>query len=153
PARAADSLTLGAPEAFSFEGLKTVAANLATQNYAAPRQPDPGIVSKIDYERWGQIKFNTDSALFAEGPGQFPVTFFHIGKFFPKSVEMYVVEAGQARPIIYNQAMFDMPADSPARQLPQGIGFAGFRVQEPRSGSLDWHKNDWTAFLGAAYFR
>ena len=37
--------------------------------------------------------------------------------------------------------------------MPPGIGFAGFRVQEPRSGPLDWHKNDWAAFLGAAYFR
>jgi glucans biosynthesis protein len=153
PAQAASGLTLGAPEAFSFDGLKIVAAELAAQAYVAPRRPAPEIVSKIDYERWGQITFNTGSALFANGPGQFPVTFFHIGKFFPKSVEMYVVEAGQARPIVYSQAMFDMPANSPARQLPQGIGFAGFRVQEPRSGSLDWHKNDWTAFLGAAYFR
>ncbi|UDL95868.1 glucan biosynthesis protein D [Lichenihabitans sp. PAMC28606] len=153
PAHAAGSLTLGAPEVFSFEALKAMAVDLAGKPYAAPRQPDPEIVSKIDYERWGQITFNTESALFANGPGQFPVTFFHIGKFFPKSVEMYVVDADQARPIVYNQAMFDMPANSPAKQLPQGVGFAGFRIQEPRSGKPDWHKNDWAAFLGAAYFR
>lgn len=153
PAFAASNLTFGAPESFSFEGLKATAEALAGQPYTAPRQPDPEIVQKIDYERWGQIAFEPESALFASGPGQFPVTFFHIGKFFPKSVEMYVVEGGQARPIIYNQAMFTMPANSPARQLPPGIGFAGFRVQEPRSGSIDWHKNDWAAFLGAAYFR
>ncbi len=153
PAEAAGSLTLGAPETFSFEGLKATAAQLSAQPYTAPRQPDPAVVSKIDYENWGKITFNTDSSLFANGPGQFPVTFFHIGKFFPKSVEMYAVEKGQARPIVYSQAMFDMPADSPAKQLEQGIGFAGFRIQEPRDGSLDWRKNDWAAFLGAAYFR
>ncbi len=153
PAEAQTNLTLGAAESFSFDGLKTVAEKLASVPYVPPPQPNADIVSQIDYERWGQITFDTASALFAQGPGQFPVTFFHIGKFFPKSVAIYAVENGQARPIVYNQAMFDMPANSPARQLPQGIGFAGFRIQEPRSGTLDWHKNDWTAFLGAAYFR
>ncbi len=49
-----------------------------------------------------------------------------------------------------------MPADSPGRQLPDGAGFAGFRLQESRLGDqskLDWQKNDWVAFLGASYFR
>ena len=46
-----------------------------------------------------------------------------------------------------------MPADSPAHQMPEGAGFAGFRFQERRTGSLDWKKNDWVAFLGASYFR
>ena len=27
------------------------------------------------------------------------------------------------------------------------------RIQEARDGALDWRKNDWVAFLGAAYFR
>ncbi len=146
-------LQLGAPEPFSFDGLKREAERLAAQPYVAPVEPDPAVVAKIDYERWGQIKFDTRSAVFADGPGRFPVTFFHIGKFFPKSVAMSVVEDGMARPVIYDQALFDMPDDSPARQLDKGIGFAGFRIQEPRDGSLDWRANDWVAFLGAAYFR
>ena len=47
---------------------------------------------------------------------------------------VYVVEGGQSRKIIYDQAYFDMPADSIARQLPEGAGFAGFRIQESRDG-------------------
>ena len=94
-----------------------------------------------------------DHALFANGPGRFPVSFFHLGMFFQKAVEMNVVEGGSAREIIYDQSYFKMPADSIARKLPQGAGFAGLRVQEPRDGALDWRKNDWVAFLGAAYFR
>ena len=46
-----------------------------------------------------------------------------------------------------------MPVSSPARDLPEGAGFAGLRIQESRQGELDWRKNDWVAFLGAAYFR
>ena len=39
-----------------------------------------------------------------------------------------------SREILYDAAYFDMPADSPARQLPDGAGFAGFRLQESRLG-------------------
>src|ERR1700726_589011 len=129
-----------------------------------PYQPEPAppreILEKIDYEAPGKIKFHTDYALWAGGPGQLPVTFFPLGRFFQAPVQMHLIEgsgaAAKARQIIYDGSYFDMPADSPARQLPPGSGFAGFRFQESRRGNqhkLDWHKNDWVAFLGASYFR
>jgi glucans biosynthesis protein len=146
-------LRFGGPSVFSFETLKDTARRLAAAPYAAPTPLSPEIVDKIDYETWGKISFNTDNALFAAGPGRFPVTFFHLGKFFPKPVKMYRVHGGEAREIIFDPAYFFSPPDSPARRLPAGSGFAGFRVQEARDGTLDWRKNDWVAFLGAAYFR
>jgi glucans biosynthesis protein len=144
-------LNLGKPAPFSFDALKTMARRMAAAPYVEPPRPAPEIVPRIDYETWGKIIFNTDYALFSDG--RFPVTFFHMGKYFQKSVGMHVVENGTAREIIYDQSYFDMPADSIARGLPKGAGFAGFRVQEPRDGMLDWHKNDWVAFLGGCYFR
>ncbi|MBV8473322.1 MAG: glucan biosynthesis protein D, partial [Hyphomicrobiales bacterium] len=113
----------------------------------------PEIVQRINYEEWGKIRFRSDHALFADGPQRYPVTFFHLGLFFQKAVQMHVVDGEQSKRIVYDQSYFDMPADSVARQLPQGAGFAGLRIQEARDGSLDWRKNDWVAFLGAAYFR
>lgn len=61
-----------------------------------------------------------------------------------------------ARELLYDASYFDMPADSPAHQMPDGAGFAGFRFQESRladQSKLDWKQNDWVAFLGASYFR
>ncbi len=146
-------LKLGAPEPFTFELLKEKARRMAMDSYQPPMRPAPDIVKQLNYEEWGKITFNTDEALFADGPGEFPVTFFHIGMFFAKSVDMLVVAQGQSREIVYDQSMFNIPPDSPAHELPKGIGFAGFRLQEARNGKLDWHKNDWVAFLGASYFR
>ena len=147
-------LQFGPATPFSFELLKERARKRVREPYVAPPRPAPEIVSKIDYEAWGKIKFDVNQALYADGPGRFPVSFFHLGMFFPKSVAMHVVEAGHAREIIYEPSYFEMPADSPARQLPKGAGFAGLRVQEARDNKiLDWHKNDWVAFLGADYFR
>ena len=146
-------LQLGERTAFSFDILKETARRIAGAAYAAPALPSPEIVAKIDYETWGKIVFNTDDALFVDGAGRFPVTFFHLGKFFPKPVTMHAVQGGEAREIIFDRRYFLMPADSPACELPTSAGFAGFRVQEPRDGPLDWRKNDWVAFLGASYFR
>jgi glucans biosynthesis protein len=150
---AAEGLKFGPASAFSFDLLKAQVRKKVTEPYVEPPHPAPSIVSKIDYEAWGKIKFDVNQALYANGPGQYPISFFHLGKFFPKAVAMYVVEQGQAREIIYDPDYFEMPADSPARHLPKGAGFAGLRVQEARDSALDWRHNDWLAFLGSDYFR
>jgi len=152
-AQAPGELRFEAAVPFSYDLLKAAAREKAHGPYTPPPRPAPEIVQKISYEEWGKIKYRTDSALFANGPGRFPVEFFHLGVFFQKAVDFYAVDGETARKIIYDQSYFDMPADSIARQLPQGAGFAGYRIQEARDGALDWHKNDWVAFLGAAYFR
>lgn len=156
-------LELGNASPFSFDDLKARARDLATKPYSAPPRPAQEIVSKIDYAIHGSLKYRTDVSLFANGPGQFPATFFHLGQYFQKSVRMHVVEGGQAREIVYQPAYFDMPAESIARQVPANAGFSGFRFQETRKGhpsrggrdggTLDWRRNDWAAFLGASYFR
>ncbi|HVY05278.1 MAG TPA: glucan biosynthesis protein D [Burkholderiales bacterium] len=152
-ANAAPSLEFGPAQAFSFDALKQRARAMSAAAYAPPPRPAPDITGKIDYATHGQIRYRPEMAYAAEGPGAFPVTFFHLGMFFQRSVKMHVLAGGRAREIVYRQDYFDMPADSIARKLPQGSGFAGFRVQESRSGELDWKKNDWAAFLGASYFR
>ncbi|MGZ3279313.1 MAG: glucan biosynthesis protein [Caulobacteraceae bacterium] len=143
-------LAFGPPSPFGFERLQALARQKAAQPYAAPPRPSQ-VLDGLDYQAWGEITFDTDQALFADGP--MPVTFFHMGKYFQDPVKLHAVEGGQAREVVYDQSYFHMPANSPARRLSEGVGFAGFRVQEPRAGKLDWRRNDWVAFLGASYFR
>ncbi|TMS59067.1 glucan biosynthesis protein D [Imbroritus primus] len=156
-AHAARAMKLGRATSFSHEQLVARARALAAQPYVPPPAPPREVLEKIDYAAHGKLRFKSEYALFADGPGQFPVTFFHLGRFFQTPVHMYLVEpagdAQAAREILYDAAYFEMPADSPARALPAGSGFAGFRFQESRTGPLDWRKNDWVAFLGASYFR
>jgi glucans biosynthesis protein len=143
-------LALGPPSAFSFEALQALAKRKAAAPYTEPPRPSQ-VLHDIDYKAWGEIKFDDRHALYADGP--LPVTFFHMGRYFQDPVKIHAVEGGQAREVIYDQRYFDMPADSPAHRLPEGLGFAGFQVHEPRGGKLDWRTNDWAAFLGATYFR
>jgi glucans biosynthesis protein len=156
-ALAASGLKLSKAQPFSFDALAQEMQARAARPYAREASLPDAVLDRIDYEAHGKLKFNTDYALFRDGPGVFPVTFFHLGKFFRTPVHMYVLNGqSEASEILYDPNYFSMPADSPARQLPKGAGFAGFRFQESRTGDqskLDWHGNDWVAFLGASYFR
>ncbi len=143
---------LGPATPFDFETLVERARRLAGTAYQAPRHPLPEVVQQIDYDAAGKIHYRRDHALFAEGPGAYPATFFPLGQNFPSRVRMFAVEQGQAQEILYSPDTFDMPADSVARQLPPDAGFAGFRLHESRTRD-DWRTQDWAAFLGASYFR
>jgi periplasmic glucans biosynthesis protein len=154
------SLKFGSGSPFSFDGLINRAKDLAGRPYAAPPAPPADVLDKIDYDVLSKIHFKPEYALFANGPGRYPITFFHLGQYSRTPVRMYVIDndpsGSVAHEIIYDTSYFDMPADSPARLLLKGNGFAGFRIQESRlddQAKLDWHKNDWVAFLGASYFR
>jgi periplasmic glucans biosynthesis protein len=145
---------------FSFDSLISRAQDMARQPYASPVGPPDQILDKIDYDARAKIHFDPDAALFANGPGAYPVTFFILGGLYRIPVRIYVVEQGQAgsisREIVYEPGYFEMDSDNPAQGLPKNSGFAGFRVQESRLGNqatLDWRTNDWAVFLGASYFR
>ncbi|TWC20398.1 glucans biosynthesis protein [Pseudomonas sp. SJZ085] len=141
---------------FSFDTLIRLAEATALKPYVKSTALPKYLLSNIDYEALGKIRFDSARALFANGPGLYPVTFFHLGKFFRTPVKMHVVSDGVAHEIPYDKTLFDLPVDSPAQALAADSGFAGFRLQESRLGNQkdhDWKKNDWVAFLGASYFR
>ncbi len=162
-ARASDSgLKLGDRQVFSWKMLIEEAKKLAGLPYRAPLQPDQDVLEKIDWAAHGQIHFKPEEALFSKGPGQYPVEFFHPGKFFRYKVRMYHLDAATnpvrtdttMREILYDKNQFQMPDGSPARRMGPKTGYAGFRVQESRlTNRPDWRYNDWAAFLGASYFR
>lgn len=148
-AAAADpgKLIFGGPEPFSFDRLKSQAAEMAGEPWQDGRSPHTGILEKIDYDRFQAIRFKKSHALWTDGRGGAPVQFFHLGRYFQEPVRIHVVENGQAREILYRRSYFDLPGGHPAQELPDNIGFSGFRLQEPSQ------ETDWVAFLGASYFR
>jgi len=151
-AQAPRGLRFGPARPFSFDALTERAMERAAKPYEPPRRPAPEGVGRIVYDVHGKIRFRPENALYAEGPGAFPATFFHLGNFFPTPVAMYAVDGGEAREIRYSRDYFEMPEDSIARKLPADAGFAGFRLHESRRRD-DWRTQDWVAFLGASYFR
>ncbi len=154
----ADLLRFGPPEPFSYDLLKRFARELASKPYREPARPDPAIVSKIDYDAYGKLKFKPEHALYANSVGAYPITFMHVGQYFPKTVRMHAVWGGEAREIQYDPSLFDIPPDSVARGLPsQPSPFAGFWIREAKDQITekgDWRRREpFATFLGASYFR
>lgn len=158
PDASPDGLRFGPPAPFDHDILKKLARDLASKPYVEPAKPNPDITRRIDYDAHGKIKYRTDHALYGKTPGAYPITFMHVGQYFQKTVRMHALADGQAREIQYDQSLFDMPADSVARQLPsQPSAFAGFWIREAKDQVTklgDWQKREpFATFLGASYFR
>jgi periplasmic glucans biosynthesis protein len=142
----ADGLAFAAPKPFSFDRLIEDARRRAGEPYRPPRVMRTDILEKIDYDQHNDIRFRLDRAIPVNG-GKARVALFHPGALFPLPVSINLVDGETSRELFYRADYFDMPEDSPARQLPADLGFAGFRVMGTESD------RDWLAFLGYSYFR
>ncbi|KQT82493.1 glucan biosynthesis protein [Aurantimonas sp. Leaf443] len=143
---AASGLTFSEPRPFSFDRLVEEARALAAAPYVPETSVDPAVMDRIDFDAHWKIKYRNDRTLDVPGANA-PIRMFHLGRYFQLPVTINVVEGETSRQVVYDPSLFDMPADSPARELPKDVGFAGFRVLEPDA------VRDWIAFLGGAYFR
>jgi glucans biosynthesis protein len=138
---------MGERQPFSFDILRDRALAAAAQPWQPAPVVAPDIIGRIDYDAYQEIRFRPDMSLMLDADHKLPVQLFHLGKFSPDPVKIHLVRNGRAREVLYSASLFDIPAGHPARDLPEGVGFAGFRVMAPDL------KTDWLAFLGASYFR
>jgi len=142
---AGSGLRYGPSQPFSYESLHDLARTRAAEAYAPPPRPSP-VVQSIDFDAIQKIKFRPDSALFKDDP--LPVRFFHVDKFNGEPVAIHAVANGEARPVLYEKSDFIYGNPALAAQLPDNLGFSGFRVMNGRDSDIDW-----LAFQGASYFR
>ncbi len=136
---------LGPPSPFSFDRLRAQAAASARRPYT----PAPAAnLAAVDYDAIGQITYRPDKTLWGGLPGDAAIRFFHLGRYANRPVKVFAVDGGQARRVLYSEALFDVRDPTLARRL-AGVaeGFAGFRAMDPG------RESDWLAFQGASYFR
>ena len=138
-------------EPMSFDILSDVARCSSSSAYVAQSIPHPEILGDIDYGHLGQVQHRLENALFRQSA--FPVTFFHLGGLFQKPVRLFILEEGRSREVVYRKALFEAGEDNPVSRMPDGIGFAGFRLHDRATPEADRQVKDWMAFLGASYFR
>src|SRR3546814_12496932 len=98
--------------------LKRRALDMAARPYREPPRPDPAIVSRIDYDAHGKLRFRKEFSLYRDGA--YPISFQHVGMFFPKTVRMNAVDGDTAREVLYDPGYFTVGADhvaaGPAQQ-------------------------------------
>ncbi len=146
------ALEFGEPEPFSWQMLVERARRLRDEPFVPKENPAPGVLARIGYDQHNAIYQPARSGMFAEKGPDGVVTAFHLGELFRRPIRLHRVEDGTARELLYREAYFSYPEGSPAADMPDGAGFAGFRVHGP-----PWYENsepgDWLVFLGASYFR
>src|SRR5262245_2980288 len=137
------------PQRFDFAWLKGQARWRAQSPYRPVRNVLPNTLAELEWDRYQAIRFRPERALWVGSDVRFQVRFFHLGRTFSTSVQMYEVVNAQARPIRYSADMFDLRESGiNPKSLARDLGFAGFRLHF----HTDWD-NDIVAFLGASYFR
>lgn len=150
---AAPPLAFGAraQEPFGFESVVALARERAGAEFQPPQQALPEALANLSYDRYRQVRFRAEHALWRGQGLPFEIQFFHPGFQFRDPVAMFEVENGVPRQLYYSPAQFDFGDEELAAVVPADLGFAGFRVHHPlrRIDYLD----EFAVFLGASYFR
>jgi periplasmic glucans biosynthesis protein len=125
----------------------------ARKPFHSPRVDMPEVLraDKLDYDKYREIEFRHDKALWAAEKLPFRVEFFHPGYYYQEPVRINEFTLTHIQPIRFVQDFFNYRKLTIANQIPTDTGYAGFRVLFPLNGEDRW--DELGAFLGASYYR
>jgi len=106
---------------------------------------------KLDYDKYREIEFRHEDALWANEPLPFRVEFFHPGYIYPEPEHLNEFTLTHVQPIRFVQDWFNYRSLHFPRQIPADTGYAGFRVLSQLNESNKW--DELGAFIGSSYFR
>jgi periplasmic glucans biosynthesis protein len=149
-----DRTVFGAESAeVNLEYVAQRALERARQPFRSPRADLPRVLRQenLDYDKYREIEFRHDRALWAAEELPFRVEFFHPGYLYQEPVRVYEFTATHVQPIRFVQDFFNYRALRIQNQIPVDTGYAGFRLLYPLNEPNKW--DEIGAFLGASYFR
>ncbi|MEM6636742.1 MAG: glucan biosynthesis protein G [Pseudomonadota bacterium] len=155
PAWAADpsepGLKLGEATPFSAADVVAKAKALAERPYQEP-QAVPPAWTDLSYEEYVSIWFDSRNALWT-GADEIPLRLdvFAPGLYFPHPVGLAVVEAGQARPVLFDLNVFDKTDKFPDMPVDETLGYSGLRLRAEIEAPGTYQ--EFAVFQGASYFR
>ncbi|WP_102223808.1 glucan biosynthesis protein [Acidimangrovimonas sediminis] len=137
---------------FSYDILTQEMKARAAKPYQERKLTDTTL-TKLSYDDYQHIQFRRDKARWQDKDELFRVEAYYLGWLYQTPVELYEVDAGKARPIVFEAQDFQyypgLKADLPKTGTLPGV--AGFRINTPmnRPDKFD----EMVSFLGASYFR
>src|SRR5262249_11508194 len=116
---------------FGFDDVQRIARQRASEAYQDLNSKLPDSIAKLNYDQYRDIRFRADHALW-RNQSLFEVQFFHRGFAFERRVNINEVGAdGMPHPVNYDPSEFDFGKNPVPQNLPNDLGFAGFRVHFP----------------------
>jgi glucans biosynthesis protein len=125
----------------------------AQKPFRSPRADLPDILraDKLDYDKYREIEFRHDRALWAADELPFRIEFFHPGYLYEEPVHINEFTLTAVQPIRFVQDFFNYRSLRIQKQIPANTGYAGFRILNELNEVGKW--DEVGAFLGASYFR
>lgn len=140
----------GDPQPFSVAWLTEQAQKAAAQPYQ-PMATVPKAWRDLSYDQYKSIWFNSHKGLWTDTKRPFHVDFFHPGLYFPRPVEVNVVESGIAKTLAFDISLFDKTDMFPDLPIDDTMGYSGFRLRaELKTPGIF---EEFLVFQGASYFR
>lgn len=125
----------------------------AQKPFVSPRASLPEVLraDKLDYDKYREIEFRHEKALWAADNLPFRVEFFHPGYLYQEPVHIYEFTVSAVQPVRFVQDFFNYRGLRIQKQIPANTGYAGFRLLCELNEPGKW--DELGAFLGASYFR
>ncbi|MAA66242.1 MAG: glucan biosynthesis protein D [Alteromonadaceae bacterium] len=146
--RLAQGKPIGESKRFDYAWLKGHARDLASKPFKSHEGELPKSLQKLSWDDYQAIRFRPEKSLWQDDGSAFRAQLFHLGLYFQTPVHIFEVIDGEARELAYDPDYFEYDGKQPLGDLPDDLGYAGFRVQFHTN-----YKLDLAAFLGASYFR
>jgi periplasmic glucans biosynthesis protein len=143
------SIGRAADESFDFESLRARAKGLAARPYVTRPTLIPDVLRNLSYDEYRLITFNADRTWWRQEKLPFQLQFYHPGFVHRQPVLISELNGRTVKPIPFSREFFDYSKHPVAGNIPDNVGFAGFRVL----GQLNYPADELTSFLGASYFR
>ncbi|WP_111495964.1 glucan biosynthesis protein [Marinobacter bohaiensis] len=144
----AQARPIGVVRDFSYAWLKGHARELAGRPYESHEGDLPRSLKNLSWDDYQAIQFRPEKSLWQEEGMAFRAQLFHLGLFFKTPVHIFEVIDGKAQELGYDPEYFSYSGEEPLGDLPEDLGYAGFRIQFHTNFKLDL-----AAFQGASYFR
>ncbi|THD46153.1 MAG: glucans biosynthesis protein [Bradyrhizobium sp.] len=147
--RGASAASMAAPTPFSVDSLLDMARELAKAPFKAPDSNLPDPFAKLTAEQYLAIRPAPNTAVWSDDKTGFEIEPLHRGFIFAAPVDIYIVDNGQSRRLVYDRSAFDFGKLQTPANLPD-IGFSGVRVLDA-SDAQGWR--ELAIFQGATFFR
>ncbi|MEP3347630.1 MAG: glucan biosynthesis protein G [Litoreibacter sp.] len=139
---------------FSVDWFKSEAKRLAAETYA-PMAEVPESWKNLSYDQYKALVFDTGKALWSDTDRAFQMDFFHPGLYFPRPIEINIVEGDSARTLGFDLSLFTRFEQFPAELVDgaddRALGYSGLRLRHEltKPGKFE----EFMVFQGASYFR
>ncbi|HYG33849.1 MAG TPA: glucan biosynthesis protein, partial [Clostridia bacterium] len=137
----------------NLEYVAQKAEQRARKPFRSPRADLPEVLraDKLDYDKYREIRFRHEKALWSGKDLPFRVEFFHPGYLYQEPVHIHEFTLTHAQPVRFVRDFFDYGNLRLQKQVPADTGYAGFKLLYQLNQEDRW--DELGAFLGASYFR